>query len=60
MHRECFSPTAAWSVVTDGLRLPLKLKPVVTQAFTLKRVVEAHDLIRRNATAGRLVLDIGE
>jgi len=42
------------------MRRPLKLKPVVTQAFTLKRVEEARDLIRHNATAGRLVLEIGE
>ena len=35
-----------------------RIKPVVTQTFALERVEEAHDLIRRNATAGRLALTI--
>jgi len=36
-----------------------RIKPVVTQTFTLARVEEAHDLIRRNATTGRLAMVIG-
>jgi propanol-preferring alcohol dehydrogenase len=35
-----------------------RITPVVTQIFTLDRVEEAHDLIRRNATTGRLALTI--
>ena len=35
-----------------------RIKPVVTQTFALDRVEEAHDLIRRNMTAGRLALTI--
>ena len=35
-----------------------RIKPVVTQTFALERVEEAHDLIRRNATARRLALTI--
>jgi len=35
-----------------------RIKPVVTQTFALERVEEAHDLIRRNATAGRLAMVI--
>ena len=35
-----------------------RIMPVVTQTFALERVEEAHDLIRRNATAGRLAMVI--
>ena len=35
-----------------------RIKPVVTQVFSLERVEEAHDLIRRNATTGRLAMEI--
>ena len=35
-----------------------RIKPVVTRTFPLERVEEAHDLIRRNATSGRLALEI--
>ena len=35
-----------------------RIKPVVTQTFTLARVEEAHELIRRNATTGRLAMVI--
>ncbi len=35
-----------------------RIKPVVTQTFALERVEEAHELIRRNATAGRLAMVI--
>jgi propanol-preferring alcohol dehydrogenase len=35
-----------------------RIKPVVTQTFTLERVEEAHELIRRNETAGRLAMVI--
>ena len=35
-----------------------RIKPVVTQIFSLDRVEDAHELIRRNATAGRLALTI--
>ena len=35
-----------------------RIKPVVTQTFALDRVEDAHELIRRNATAGRLALTI--
>ena len=37
-----------------------RIKPVVTQIFTLDRVEEAHDLIRRNATVGRVAMVIGD
>ena len=37
-----------------------RIKPVVTQTFALERVEEAHELIRRNATAGRLAMVIGD
>jgi propanol-preferring alcohol dehydrogenase len=37
-----------------------RIKPVVTQIFSLDCVEEAHDLIRRNATAGRLALTIDD
>ena len=35
-----------------------RIKPVVTQTFALERVKEAHELIRRNATAGRIAMVI--
>lgn len=35
-----------------------RIKPVVTQTFALERVEEAHELIRRNATTGRIALVI--
>ena len=35
-----------------------RIKPVVTQTFALERVEEAHELIRRNATAGRIAMVI--
>jgi len=37
-----------------------RIKPVVTQTFALERVEEAHELIRRNATAGRLAMVIAD
>jgi propanol-preferring alcohol dehydrogenase len=37
-----------------------RIKPVVTQTFTLDRVEDAHELIRRNATTGRLALTIDD
>ena len=37
-----------------------RIKPMVTQTFALEKVEEAHELIRRNATAGRLALEIGD
>ena len=33
-----------------------RIKPVVTQTFALEQVEEAHELIRNNATAGRIAL----
>jgi propanol-preferring alcohol dehydrogenase len=35
-----------------------RIKPVVTQTFALERIEDAHELIRRNATSGRLALVI--
>jgi len=35
-----------------------RIKPVVTQTFALERVEEAHELIRRNATVGRIAIVI--
>lgn len=35
-----------------------RIVPVVTRTFPLEEAEEAHELIRRNATAGRLALVI--
>ena len=35
------------------------IKPVVTQTFPLEKTQEAHELIRNNATLGRVALVIG-
>ena len=50
--------TAAEIAQTLELVRLKRIKPVVTQIFSLDRVEEAHELIRRNATAGRLALEI--
>ena len=51
--------TAAEIAQTLELVRQARIKAVITQTFPLERVEEAHDLIRRNATSGRLALVIG-
>jgi hypothetical protein len=33
-----------------------RITPVITQTFALEQVEEAHELIRKNRTAGRVAL----
>ena len=57
LHASRYVNAAEIAQTLELVRLK-RIKPVVTQTFTLERVEEAHDLIRRNATAGRLALTI--
>jgi propanol-preferring alcohol dehydrogenase len=57
IHASRYVNTAEIAQTLELVRLK-RIKPVVTQIFTLDRVEEAHELIRRNATAGRLALEI--
>ena len=57
LHSSRYVNAAEIAQTLELVRLK-RIKPVVTQIFTLDRVEEAHDLIRRNATAGRLALTI--
>jgi D-arabinose 1-dehydrogenase-like Zn-dependent alcohol dehydrogenase len=59
LHSSRYVNAAEIAQTLELVRLK-RIKPVVTQTFTLERVEEAHDLIRRNATAGRLVLEIND
>ena len=57
LHASRYVNAAEIAQTLELVRLK-RIKPVVTQLFTLERVEEAHDLIRRNATAGRLAFII--
>jgi alcohol dehydrogenase, propanol-preferring len=57
LHASRYVNAAEIAQTLELVRLK-RIKPVVTQIFPLERVEEAHDLIRRNATAGRLALTI--
>ena len=57
LHSSRYVNAAEIAQTLELVRLQ-RIKPVITQTFTLERVEEAHDLIRRNATAGRLALEI--
>ncbi len=57
LHSSRYVNAAEIAQTLELVRLK-RIKPVVTRIFTLDRVEEAHDLIRRNATAGRLALEI--
>lgn len=50
--------TAAEIARTLELVRQKRIKPVITQTFPLEKVEEAHELIRHNATTGRLALVI--
>ena len=58
LHASRYVNAAEIAQTLELVRLK-RIKPVVTQIFPLERVEEAHDLIRRNATVGRLALTIG-
>jgi len=58
LHSSRYVNAAEIAQTLELVRLK-RIKPVVTQTFTLARVEEAHDLIRRNATTGRLAMVIG-
>jgi len=58
LHASRYVNAAEIAQTLELVRLK-RIKPVVTQLFTLERIEEAHDLIRRNATAGRLAMEIG-
>ena len=58
LHASRYVNAAEIAQTLELVRLK-RIKPVVTRIFTLERVEEAHDLIRRNATTGRLALEIG-
>jgi D-arabinose 1-dehydrogenase-like Zn-dependent alcohol dehydrogenase len=57
LHSSRYVNAAEIAQTLELVRLK-RIKPVVTQTFTLARVEEAHDLIRRNATTGRLAMEI--
>jgi propanol-preferring alcohol dehydrogenase len=57
LHSSRYVNAAEIAQTLELVRLNL-IKPVVTQTFTLERVEAAHELIRRNATTGRLALVI--
>ncbi len=52
--------TAAEIAQTLELVRQKRITPVVTQTFPLEKVEAAHELIRNNATAGRIALVIGD
>ncbi len=51
---------AAEIVRTLELVRQKRITPVVTQTFALDKVEEAHELIRRNATVGRIAMVMGD
>jgi alcohol dehydrogenase, propanol-preferring len=57
LHSSRYVNAAEIAQTLELVRLK-RIKPVVTQTFTLDRVEEAHELIRRNETAGRLAMVI--
>lgn len=57
LHASRYVNAAEIAQTLELVRLK-RIKPVVTQTFTLDRVEEAHELIRRNETAGRLAMVI--
>ena len=57
LHSSRYVNAAEIAQTLELVRLK-RIKPVVTQTFTLARVEEAHELIRRNATTGRLAMEI--
>ncbi len=57
LHSSRYVNAAEIAQTLELVRLK-RIKPVVTQLFTLPRIEEAHELIRRNATAGRLAMTI--
>ncbi|MEO7726888.1 MAG: alcohol dehydrogenase catalytic domain-containing protein [Burkholderiales bacterium] len=59
LHSSRYVNAAEIAQTLELVRLK-RIKPVVTQLFTLECVEEAHELIRRNATAGRLALEIND
>jgi propanol-preferring alcohol dehydrogenase len=52
--------TAAEIAQTLELVRRKRIKPVVTQTFPLEKAEAAHELIRNNATAGRIALVLGD
>ena len=59
LHSSRYVNVAEIAQTLELVRLK-RIKPVVTQTFALERVEEAHELIRRNATAGRLAMVIAD
>ena len=57
LHSSRYVNVAEIAQTLELVRLK-RIKPVVTQTFALERIEEAHELIRRNATAGRLAMVI--
>ena len=57
LHSSRYVNVAEIAQTLELVRLK-RINPVVTQTFALERVEEAHELIRRNATAGRLAMVI--
>ncbi|MDB5809594.1 MAG: hypothetical protein JWN94_1716 [Betaproteobacteria bacterium] len=57
LHSSRYVNAAEIAQTLELVRLK-RIKPVVTQIFSLDDVEAAHELIRRNATAGRLALEI--
>ena len=59
LHSSRYVNAAEIAQTLELVRLK-RIKPVVTQIFPLDRVEEAHELIRRNETTGRLALEIND
>ena len=59
LHSSRYVNAAEIAQTLELVRLK-RIKPVITQIFSLDRVEEAHELIRRNATTGRLAMVIGD
>jgi D-arabinose 1-dehydrogenase-like Zn-dependent alcohol dehydrogenase len=57
LHSSRYVNVAEIAQTLELVRLK-RITPVITQTFPLNRVEEAHDLIRRNATTGRLAMVI--
>jgi propanol-preferring alcohol dehydrogenase len=57
LHSSRYVNAAEIAQTLELVRLK-RIKPVVTQIFSLDEVEQAHELIRRNRTTGRLALEI--
>ena len=57
LHSSRYVNAAEIAQTLELVRLK-RIKPVVTRIFSLDQVEQAHELIRRNETTGRLALEI--